>query len=65
MRPNIVCLKASLTIEIKQDKTEIKEKICFVSVLSQLCGLLKGAIASKMKHVIQLKTSPARLAQLL
>jgi len=27
--------------------------------------LVKGAIASKIKHAIKLKTSPARLAQLL
>jgi len=29
------------------------------------CGSSKGAITSKIKHAIKLKTSPARLAQLL
>jgi len=29
------------------------------------CNWLKGAITSKIKHAIKLKTSPARLAQLL
>jgi len=28
-------------------------------------GLIKGATTSKIKHAIKLKTSPARLAQLL
>ena len=37
----------------------------FISGISDTRGETKGAITSKIKHVIKLKTSPARLAQLL
>jgi len=30
-----------------------------------MAGFIKGAVTSKIKHEIKLKTSPARLAQLL
>jgi len=46
-------------------KNKRNEYAAELAKYASLCLRLKGAITSKIKHAVKLKTSPARLAQLL
>jgi len=43
----------------------LNEQTCIKNILIRESSITKAAIRSKIKHAIKLKTSPARLAQLL